>query len=213
MTPVPDRLESRQLLSTAMPGLRGVAITTAPAEILVHPELRTGAPHRRHGASDPALVHPVVWHRASGLGPGATSPGPNSVVSIATSMPIALSGSVHGATQMQGSETGLDGSGTVNSLGAVTSRGMLTTSGAEPVTYSGTITLAGSTGSVTATLSGRLFGPTRFGQPIALTYTITGGTGAFQGAFGSGQASFILNFSGAGASFVLTFGNATNPLL
>jgi hypothetical protein len=75
----------------------------------------------------------------------------------------------------------------------------------------GTITLIGSAGSVTVDLAGRVFGPTRLGQPIVLTYSVTGGTGLFQGASGSGQASFTLTLSGAGDDFVLTFG-ATNML-
>jgi hypothetical protein len=107
----------------------------------------------------------------------------------------------------------LNGSGTIGPLGAVTSTGTLSVSGAEPMIYSGRVTLAGSSGSVTLTLSGRVFGPVFIGNPVDLTYTITGGTGAYQHATGSGNAvlSFNLasgiptNISPAPNSFALTF--------
>ena len=129
---------------------------------------------------------------ASGVGPASTT--------------IALSGQVAGTQP-------LDGSGTVGPLGAVTSTGTLSASGAEPMNYSGTATLVGSFGSVTLSLSGRVFGPVSIGQTVDLTYTITGGTGAYQDATGSGQAvlSFTLpsgirtNPSPAPNSFVLAF--------
>jgi hypothetical protein len=185
MTPGLDRLESRQLLSNAAPHLRGLT-TAAPAIIFLPPR---------------------VEHHPIGLGASAIGHGLSSVGSPPTSLSVALSGSVHGAARMQGTATGLTGSGTVGPLGAVTSTGTLTATGAEPVVYSGNITLVSSTGSVTVALSGRQFGPSRLGQPIALTYTITGGTGTFQGAIGSGHASFALNISRAGPGFVLTFGS------
>jgi hypothetical protein len=192
MTPGLDRLESRQLLSTAALHLRGQATTAAPALIFVPPRVE----------------HHPIGHGAGAIGHSLTSAG-----SLATSLTVALNGSVHGATRMQGAATGLSGSGTVGPLGAVTSTGTLTTMGAEPVVYSGNIKLVSSTGSVTVALSGRQFGPSRLGQPIALTYTITGGTGTFQGAIGSGHASFVLNISSAGTSFVLTFGDPTPVLV
>jgi hypothetical protein len=136
---------------------------------------------------------------ATGSSPPATGSGP-------TAATVVLSGTVEG-------QTPLDGSGTVGPLGAVTSTGTLTAWGAEPVTYAGTITLVGATGSVTASLSGLLFGPDRLGETINLTYTITGGTGAFQGASGSGKASFTaMNSSTATAAngFVLAFGDASS---
>ena len=111
---------------------------------------------------------------------------------------IVLNGTVQGRTP-------LSGSGKIGPLGAVTSTGSLKVSGAEPVTYSGTMTLAGASGSITLSLFGRLFGPNRLGAPIDLTYTITGGTGAFQGATGSGTAIFSPSgFSSTGA-FALAF--------
>jgi hypothetical protein len=184
MNPGLDRLESRQLLSTLVPHFHGVATTAAHADIFVPREVR---------------------HHTTGHGLVSSDSAP-------ISLKILLSGAVHGSTQIQGSVTGLNGSGTVGALGAVTSKGSLKSSGAEPVIYSGTVTLVGSTGSVTVDLSGRVFGPTRLGQPINLTYTIAGGTGAFQGASGSGPASLTLNFSTAATSFVLTFGNTAVPV-
>lgn len=129
---------------------------------------------------------------APGVGPASTT--------------VVLSGQVEGKQP-------LDGSGTVGPLGAVTMTGTLSASGAEPVNYSGTVTLVGSSGSVTLSLSGRLFGPNYIGETVDLTYTITGGTGAYQDATGSGKAvlSFELppisrtNPSPQPSSFALTF--------
>jgi hypothetical protein len=215
MTPGLDPLESRQLLSTAVPQLQGLAIAAAPADIVGYSEIRATAPHGRHGATHAAPVdivgHPEVSDRATGRGLIATGPGPTSGGSGPASMAVLLEGAVHGSTRMQGSQIGLDGSGTVGPLGAVTSRGILEARGVAPVNYGGTITLVGSTGSVTVDLAGRGFEPTRPGQPIVLTYSIIGGTGHFQGAHGSGQAYFTPTYSGAGDGFVLTFG-ATNRL-
>jgi hypothetical protein len=112
---------------------------------------------------------------------------------------IALSGTVEG-------QTPLDGSGTVSPLGVVTSTGTLKARGGEPVTFTGTVTLVGATGSVTATLFGRQFGATRPGEKVNLTYTITGGTGAFQGASGSGSAVFSPIITSPSGDFALTFG-------
>jgi hypothetical protein len=80
--------------------------------------------------------------------------------------------------------------------------------------YKGVVTLVGASGSVTLGLSGEVFGPLRLGGKIDLTYTITGGTGAFQGATGSGKADLTLELppssgpsaSPPGLTFVLTFG-------
>jgi hypothetical protein len=109
---------------------------------------------------------------------------------------IALSGTITGTTA-------LDGSGTVSPLGSVTTSGQLTARGAEPVRYSGTITLVGSNGTITASLYGILGGPERPFEPVSLTYTITGGTGAYQGDSGSGRATYAPNHGG----FTLTFGS------
>jgi hypothetical protein len=96
--------------------------------------------------------------------------------------------------QIEGQQP-LDGSGTIGPMGAVTSTGTLSASGAEPMNYSGTVTLVGSSGSVTLSLSGRVFGPVSIGQSVDLTYTITGGTGAYQHATGSGKAVLSFNIS------------------
>jgi hypothetical protein len=121
-----------------------------------------------------------------------------------TAAVIALTGTVEGHSP-------LVGAGRVSPLGAVTSTGTLTARGAEPVTFSGTVTLVGSTGSVTATLFGRLFGPEFLGEKVNLTYTITGGTGAFKGASGNGKAVFSPIIASPAGDFALTFGNATPP--
>jgi hypothetical protein len=85
----------------------------------------------------------------------------------------------------------------------------LTTSGAEPVTYTGTVTLVSTTGSVTVSLSGLLFGPDHLGETIDLTYKITDATGAFKGDTGSGHAFFKATGFGTSGGFALTFGAAT----
>jgi hypothetical protein len=92
----------------------------------------------------------------------------------------------------------------VRPLGAVTSTGTLSAHGAEPVTFTGTVTLTGKTGSITASLFGRLFGAQYPGEPVNLTYTITGGTGTFAGASGSGRAVFRPLISATGG-FELSF--------
>jgi hypothetical protein len=135
--------------------------------------------------------------------PATSPPTPGTGPTVAA---LVLSGQVEGHQP-------LDGSGNVGPLGAVTSTGTLSASGAEPMNYSGTVTLVGSSGSVTLSLTGRLFGPVSIGRPVDLTYTITGGTGAFEDATGSGNAvlSFHLpsgtfpNPSPAPNSFVLAF--------
>jgi hypothetical protein len=109
---------------------------------------------------------------------------------------IALKGTITGISA-------LDGSGTVSPLGSVTSSGYLTSRGAEPVRFSGSITLAGSHGTITAKLYGILAGPERPFEPVSLTYTITGGTGAYQGDSGSGYATYAPRSGG----FTLTFGS------
>jgi len=116
-----------------------------------------------------------------------------------------LSGTVKGGSNLYGS-------GTVGPLGAVASTGTLTTRGAEPVTYNGTITLVGATGSITASLHGLLLGADHLEETIHLTYTITGGTGAFRGAAGSGLASFTGMPANLGAGFILTFDASTAPV-
>jgi hypothetical protein len=94
-------------------------------------------------------------------------------------------------------------------LGAVTSKGSLTVSGAEPVRYTGNITLVSETGNITVSLSGLLFGPSHLGETIDLTYKITDATGAFKGDTGSGHAFFKATSFNPSDGFVLTFGNAT----
>jgi hypothetical protein len=93
----------------------------------------------------------------------------------------------------------------------VTSNWTLAASGAEPVTYQGTVTLVGANGSITATLVGQVVGPTILGAPIELTYTITGGTGAFAGATGTGKAIVSSIISSLPGEVALTFGDTTPP--
>jgi len=124
--------------------------------------------------------------------------------SVDVSRVVSLTGTIAG-------RTALNGSGIISSLGSVVSVGTLTSHGAEPVVYTGQVTLTGSTGSITANLSGYQFGPSRLGEPISLTFTIVRGTGAFTGSTGSGKAVFypIGNLPG---EFTLTFGNIPSPV-
>src|SRR5262249_13135821 len=128
--------------------------------------------------TDPAAPTNAPAGPTTNPSPPATNPPAPGVGSASTN--IALSGQVEGQHL-------LDGSATIGPLGAVTSRGTLSVSGAEPMIYSGMVTLVGSTGSVTLSLSGRLFGPVFLGETVDLTYTITSGTGAYQHATGSGK--------------------------
>jgi hypothetical protein len=102
-----------------------------------------------------------------------------------------------------------DTNGTVGPLGAVTAKGTVTASGAEPVSYTGTVTLVGASGTITVSLAGQVFGPSRLGAPIELTYTITGGTGAFAFATGSGKAAYSPSLASQAGAVALTFGDAT----
>jgi hypothetical protein len=117
---------------------------------------------------------------------------------------VALKGTIEGRTP-------LDGKGTVSPMGTVTSVGTLSARGAEPVTYRGTLTLKGASGSITIRLFGRLFGPEFLGEKINLTYTITGGTRAFQGASGTGKAVFSPLIASKPGEFALTFGGLKPP--
>ena len=143
------------------------------------------------------LSHSAIHQAAHvGLHLGAQA-GYDQSGSVRPAVAISLSGSVEG-------RDALNGSGTVSPLGAVTSTGTLKAHGAKPVTYTGTLTLTGKTGSITASLFGRLFGPQHPGEPVNLTYTITGGTSAFKGASGSGRAVFR-PFVSATVGFELSF--------
>jgi hypothetical protein len=71
------------------------------------------------------------------------------------------------------------------------------------------VTVGGIYGSVTATLSGQVSSSSDLNEPVKLTYTITGGTGAWAGATGSGVAFLQLSQTASGEGFILTFGNAT----
>jgi hypothetical protein len=93
----------------------------------------------------------------------------------------------------------------------VTSTWTLASSGAEPADYRGTVTLVGASGTITASLFGQVFGPQSLVTPIDLTYTITGGTGAFAGATGSGKVVFSQRISSPAGDVALTFGDATPP--
>jgi hypothetical protein len=206
MTPGVDRLESRQLLSTASPHHQGVAITAAPAEIFVHSGFRPAGPHGHAAAAHtgPAYVaaHPVAGLHTTGR--GRTSGG------LSAAVAISLSGLVDGTTSIQGSEIGLNGAGMVSPLGPVTSRGSVEFSGGNRVKYIGTVTLNNQYGSVTVGLSGQGSISPRSGPPINLTYTILGGTGRYSGDQGSGSAS--LTISVQGDRFDLTFGSGMPPV-
>ena len=114
---------------------------------------------------------PPPWPGTTPTAPGTTPTAPGTTpISPGTTPTVAalvLTGKVEGGTP-------LNGSGTVSPLGAVTSSGTLSASGAEPMTYTGTLTLVGASGSITLSLSGQVFGPAQIGGSIDLTYTITG---------------------------------------
>ena len=59
-------------------------------------------------------------------------------------------------------------------------------------------------GTITVSLFGRVFGPSRLGVPIKLTYTIIGGTGAFAGVTGSGKAVYSLGLVSQADAVTLT---------
>src|SRR5581483_7237629 len=84
----------------------------------------------------------------------------------------------------------LSGTGTVAPLGAVAVRGELHTPGfVAQGRATATLTLTTERGSVTLQLTGPL--QPGFSQPPAtFQYTITGGTGAYAGASGSGSVAF-----------------------
>src|SRR4029077_2266672 len=79
------------------------------------------------------------------------------------------------------------------------------------VTYTGTLTLAGASGTITASLAGQVFGPSRLGVPIRLTYTITRGTGAYAGVTGAGRPVYSPSLASQANSVALTFGDADPP--
>lgn len=168
--------------------------TTPPAPVITPPAPGSTPPAPVTTPPDPAPTPPDPGPPTSP--PGTTQP--------PTAM--ALSGQIAGPTPMVGT-------GTIGPLGAVTSSGTLSASGAEPMVYRGTETLVGASGSITLSLAGQVFGPVMIGGSVEMTYTITGGTGAFLGATGSGKAVLSFEFpSGArhspspsGGSVVLTF--------
>ncbi len=56
-----------------------------------------------------------------------------------------------------------------------------------------------------------MFAPSRLGAAIRLTHTITGGTGAYAGATGSGKAMYSPYLASDAHAVVLTFGDTTPP--
>src|SRR5262249_9440097 len=96
---------------------------------------------------------------------------------------VVLNGTVEGPTSPGASRVAAR-------LGAEQCSGTLAAWGAGRVKSAGRVPLVGAPGSITASLAGQVFGPSILGAPIDLTYTITGGTGAFKGATGSGKAVF-----------------------
>jgi hypothetical protein len=165
----------------------------------------TGGTGRFRGAtgSGKAVFSPSIASPASDVAltfGNTTPPSPP----VPPPMVVALNGTVQGATLQ-------DSTGTVGPLGVVTSTGTLTASGAEPVKYSGTVTLVGTSGNITVSLVGLVFGPSILGAPIGLTYTITGGTGAFARATGSGKAVFSPSVPSQAGEVALTFGDTPPP--
>jgi hypothetical protein len=138
---------------------------------------------------------------------------------------IALRGKVSGpvtvtqANPDTGKHYALGGSGTVAPLGACTVNGSFNTPGNIANGHAeGTVTLTAAQGSVTLQLVGPpspAFGP----PPASFNYTITGGTGSFAGASGTGKAAFLLNDPtlapgkgpGHTPNYSLDFGGAPYP--
>jgi hypothetical protein len=84
----------------------------------------------------------------------------------------------------------LNGSGSVAPLGAVQVSGSLQGPGFVARGHAtGTLTLSAAGGSITLRLVGQGAQPGFSGPPHAFTYTVTGGTGAYAGASGSGTVT------------------------
>jgi hypothetical protein len=186
-----DRLEDRLTLSH---------LGIHPAAHVAHRRAAHTAHHRAASVGD----------HLSGSAPPAPVTTPPAPATGSPAMPLVLSGKIEGPTPMVGT-------GTISPLGAVSSSGTLRASSAEPMTYKGTVTLVGASGSITLNLSGQHLGPQQIGRTIDLAYTITGGTGAFESATGSGKA--VLSFElpsvprpspfPSGGAVVLTFGDVS----
>lgn len=173
--------------STLTPSSTGTLppVSTAPPVTTV-PPVTTSPPV---GTTPPVTTSPPV---------GTTPPSTNDPPPVE----VSLAGTVQGII-------GQGGAGTVSPLGPGLSSVNLTTSGTGPITYSGTVTVGGIHGSITVTLFGQVSSSAASNEPVKLTYEITGGTGVWVGATGSGVASLQLSQTDSGESFILTFGNAT----
>jgi hypothetical protein len=143
--------------------------------------------------------HHARHHHHHGL-PGNAAPGQNGPVGTlpgAAAQMLALSGQVSGTWQIAptvgpfaGEVQILRGGGVVSPLGTVQMTGVLNVLG--PIGQGetlGTVTLSNAAGSVTL----RFVGPPQQGLgalPANFHYTITGGTGQYAGASGSGAVAF-----------------------
>jgi hypothetical protein len=119
---------------------------------------------------------------------------PTADVAVAATSVMHLAGTVQGiqtpAPHLPGTAH-LSGGGTVGPLGNVKITGVISVRSAEPTFYNGAATLSNARGSVTIRISGIHGGPDFLGRPVFLHYTITGGTGAFRGAVGSGTVGYL----------------------
>jgi hypothetical protein len=128
--------------------------------------------------------------------PACDGGGPGSKLSEHARQELALCGQVSGTWQSHfvvpdvGGWQTLQGSGEVGPLGMVQMKGELHTPGfIRQGEATATVTLSSAAGSVTLQLVGPLqpgFSP----PPSTFQYTITGGTGLYAGASGSGRVAF-----------------------
>jgi hypothetical protein len=134
--------------------------------------------------------------------------------------PVSLEGTVKGVQTPVAHQPGtlhLVGSGNVAPLGPEKAVGTLTIKSGEPTFYNGTVTLSDPLGSIDVQISGIQGGPIGLGRPVLLHYKITGGTGAFHGATGSGNVTYttlpspLANPVAGQSMFRLTFGTPPTP--
>lgn len=139
---------------------------------------------------------------------------------------ISLDGTVRGIYQQavignSGTTLTLTGSGQVSPLGRTDVAGALRITGSALAHAEGELTLSGQQGTLTLDVTGPSSGgvaPLSSHLTFDLTFVITGGTGQFRGATGSGRISLTLlpsrgGASTAGGQFVMSFAADHSPQL
>src|SRR4051794_409591 len=166
---------------------------------------KTFAPSLVDRLEDRLAPSQLGGHPSAQIGHDPASHGGRHQVKSQAAVPaIVLSGTIEGQS-LRG------GSGAIDGLGPVTTKGTLKASGAHQVIYRGQITLTGAAGSITAKLSGRSSAASEPGTPVDLTYRIIGGSGAFKGARGAGRAMFSQSVASQPGAVTLAFGAAASP--